>query len=187
MELCDETLDNMINERNKNFKILNSIEYVKSMNIYFELLKAIKYIHEKNIIHRDIKPSNIFIKDGKLKLGDFGLTKIENIYEKEDNYIGTKLYASPEQYEKKIYTKEADIFSLGIILFELLYVFKTYMEKVEKINELKKGKLPLDFTNMYPYESNIILNMVNLNPNIRPNIKNIKKDLYNNFFIKHII
>ena len=122
-----------------------------------------------NIIHRDIKPSNImFDKNGIAKIGDFGMS-IK--YEEEDslpkkivkteNEYGTYNYLAPETIENKEYSVYSDIYSLGIILFELLSTFDTYMEKQDKINKLKNDTINEEFSILYPKELEIIKQLIN--------------------------
>ncbi|MDA8121370.1 MAG: serine/threonine protein kinase [Deltaproteobacteria bacterium] len=86
--------------------------------------EALDYAHGKGIVHRDIKPSNLLLRsDGRLKLTDFGIAHIEDIagHEKTQagEVLGTPAYMSPEQVLGKPVDGRADIFSLGVILYEL--------------------------------------------------------------------
>jgi serine/threonine-protein kinase len=85
---------------------------------------AVHYAHKRGLIHRDIKPSNIFLlRDGKPKVLDFGvaLTMADNAVKSEHRkLIGTPNYMSPEQALGQPIDRRSDIFSLGIILYELL-------------------------------------------------------------------
>lgn len=68
----------------------------------------------------DLKPSNIFIKNGILKIGDFGFSKkCKNSFE-ETEVIGTSFYIAPEIENEKIFNSKSDVFSLGMILYELM-------------------------------------------------------------------
>jgi len=85
---------------------------------------ALDYAHGKGIVHRDIKPSNLLLRsDGRLKLTDFGIAHIEDVagHEKTQagEVLGTPAYMSPEQVLGKPVDGRSDIFSLGIILYEL--------------------------------------------------------------------
>ena len=87
-----------------------------------DICRALKTCEEHNIIHRDIKPSNILISDqGDYKLGDFGVSRTlehENTYGTKG--IGTYDYMAPEIYRGEKYGKEADIYSLGMVMYWLL-------------------------------------------------------------------
>ena len=94
-----------------------------------QLVSAIYYIHSLKIIHRDLKPSNIFItSDGRLKLGDFGISKLlEKTNDVALTQIGTPLYMCPEVCENHPYTNKSDIWSLGCIVYELATFEKPFM------------------------------------------------------------
>ena len=75
-------------------------------------------------MHRDLKPENIFATENeegkiKLKIGDFGSSKVESVLNTE--YIGTRLYADPETESSGKYSKKCDIYSLGLIFYYLLF------------------------------------------------------------------
>lgn len=84
--------------------------------------------------------------------------------------VGTRTYAAPEQLAIPClpYDEKADIYSLGIILFELYYPFSTAMERADSIENLKKGIFPKNFIKTYPTQANIILSMMNPDPCLRP-------------------
>jgi len=66
---------------------------------YSQVVRGIRFMYSKNILHRDIKPSNILIKDGKVKIADFGTSKMRKDNEMIRTLVGTPLFASPEILE----------------------------------------------------------------------------------------
>ncbi|MGQ0657812.1 MAG: protein kinase domain-containing protein [Chromatiales bacterium] len=96
----------------------------KVVEIVFKCAKALDYAHRQGIIHRDIKPSNILLTpDLDVKIGDFSIayiTKLDATGTMPLGLVGSPLYLSPEQINEDALTAQTDIFSLGIIMFELL-------------------------------------------------------------------
>ncbi len=94
----------------------------ETKNIALMLCDVLSVLHNQNIVHRDIKPSNIiYTTDNKIKLIDFGAARIyDNNQNNDTKYLGTVGYAPPEQYGFCQTDIRADIYSLGITLFEML-------------------------------------------------------------------
>lgn len=93
------------------------------LNIFRQLVASLKYCHSKRIIHRDLKPENIMItSDNKtIKLIDFGISKVLSLNSvSATTYCGTMPYMSPEILDQKKYSYSTDIWSMGIILYELV-------------------------------------------------------------------
>lgn len=92
------------------------------VRIGLQIASALDYAHRQNIIHRDIKPANIIInKEGVAKLMDLGIAKFPAQEEltAAGQFVGTPAYVSPEQIQHKPLDGRSDIFSLGIVLYEL--------------------------------------------------------------------
>lgn len=89
-----------------------------------QIAETLGYAHQKGIIHRDVKPSNILVQDnGQMKITDFGIAHIEDpsglVQTQAGEILGTPAYMSPEQVLARPIDGRSDLFSLGIILYEL--------------------------------------------------------------------
>ena len=100
----------------------SSLSMKQALEIGIQIADGLAAAHEKGIVHRDIKPENIMIrKDGRVQIMDFGLAKLRGASRltKEGSTIGTAGYMSPEQVQGQETDHRTDIFSLGVILYEL--------------------------------------------------------------------
>lgn len=92
--------------------------------IVFKCAKALDYAHRQGVIHRDIKPSNILLTDDfDIKIADFSIAHIARADMTETmpmGFVGSPRYMSPEQVQEDVITNQTDIFSLGIVAYELL-------------------------------------------------------------------
>jgi serine/threonine protein kinase len=111
-----------------------------------ELLVALSYLHRSNVIHRDIKAANILIQStGKVVLCDFGVSALlSTSYAKRTTFIGTPHYMAPEVLTSSAYDSKADIWSLGISLFEMATGAQPLAEvpQLQAINLIPKVKPP---------------------------------------------
>jgi serine/threonine protein kinase len=98
----------------------HSLPMTEVKHIVKHVLQALVHIHDNNIVHRDIKPKNVFIQDAEYKLGDFGAAVyLHNPESIENQNLGTMWYISPESLNM-FYCKSSDIWSIGIMTYELL-------------------------------------------------------------------
>ena len=94
-----------------------------SFLILLSIIKGLQYAHKKSIIHRDIKPSNIMITSkGEVKIADFGISKVADpsMIKSSASVMGTPAYMSPEQAMGAVLDARSDIFSTGIMFYEML-------------------------------------------------------------------
>lgn len=99
------------------------IPYKKALDIMGQILSAVEYAHQNGLIHRDLKPQNILIDDDDyVKITDFGIAIAlsQNSITQTNSLLGSVHYISPEQARGGMATKQSDVYSLGILLFELL-------------------------------------------------------------------
>uniref|UniRef100_A0A0G4HLT8 non-specific serine/threonine protein kinase n=1 Tax=Chromera velia CCMP2878 TaxID=1169474 RepID=A0A0G4HLT8_9ALVE len=93
----------------------------KILNMFTQMALAVKHVHDNKVLHRDLKTQNIFLtKDGTVKLGDFGIARVlEATKDFAKTMVGTPYYISPEIIEERPYSFKSDVWSLGVILYEL--------------------------------------------------------------------
>jgi serine/threonine protein kinase len=94
----------------------------KACDLVLQVLEALTCAHGLGIVHRDVKPANILLVDkGRVKVTDFGVARIDNAMLTQGEFIiGTPSYMAPEQFNGEKVDQRSDLFSTGIVLFELL-------------------------------------------------------------------
>ncbi len=143
-----ETLKEKINK--------GPLDIDESINIILQVCEGLEKAHKNGIIHRDIKPSNIFITtDGLVKILDFGLAKVKDQTRltQTESTAGTVNYMSPEQARGEEIDQRTDIWSLGIVLYEML-----------------TGTLPFNAE----YDQAVIYSILNENPDLEKVAKELK-------------
>ena len=196
-KLCHENIIRLYNvyEDKETFTINFIMEYAKDGNLYellskpenkkgfdeqrafdyfIQVVNAVYYLHQNNIIHRDIKPENLLIgKKGLLKLCDFGWAKELNL-ENRSTFCGTVEYMAPEIVGSENYDYGVDIWSLGILLYELLFGHSPFKAKNMKtvILNIKSHELVFDKP-ISPECKDIIKGILQSNPQKRLKLKDI--------------
>ena len=166
LELCYLNIEEYLKNRNEGL----SIEEIKE--ILLDLNKVFKEMNEKKIIHRDIKASNILISLNKLKINktifkisDYGLSNLLEINNSKSNY-GTSKIMSPECLKGELITSKSDIWSLGILIYYMLYKKYPYNgTEVQILNQIQSNKILININDKY---LNDLLNkMLKININER--------------------
>lgn len=101
----------------------NAITWNDALFFTTQILRALQHAHDKGIVHRDIKPQNIILlSDGSIKVADFGIARFSRSDTKTltDTAIGSVHYISPEQAKGEFTDEKADIYSVGVVLYEML-------------------------------------------------------------------
>ncbi|XP_062999129.1 eukaryotic translation initiation factor 2-alpha kinase 1 isoform X2 [Elgaria multicarinata webbii] len=204
MQLCEISLWDWIADRNgicfradDASSPYHHVDNYWTLKIFQELLEGVYYIHSKRVMHRDIKPRNIFLQgsDHHVKIGDFGLAcrdiiqedSIQLLSAKKTNElihtygVGTCLYASPEQLQGSHYDFKSDMYSLGVILFELFQPFGTEMERTEVLTGLRNSHIPLSFSRKWPIQAKYVKLLTSIESSLRPTASQLlESELFHN-------
>jgi tetratricopeptide (TPR) repeat protein len=151
----------------------------------YKLCEAVDFVHSKRIIHRDIKPANIMVQrrlDGKgfdIRLSDFGLAKFANSSSSltgDVNFLGTLAYCAPEQIMREELDHRADLYSLGMVAFEVLAGRHPYEEDRKDAQALISRQLTKVPSSIREFNRNLsvdleraVLKLLAKEPDARPN------------------
>ena len=155
---------------------LQKDKYFEENNIldwFTQICLALKHIHDRKILHRDLKSQNIFLsKNGLVKLGDFGIAKCLNYtLDKANTYIGTPYYLSPEIVQNMDYSFKSDIWSLGVLLYEMICL-KVPFEATLSLKIIKGSYNPIP-SHFSKELRNLLAALLSVDHLKRPNINNI--------------
>lgn len=172
MEYCPYDLRNFLQNR-------KALDFNVCFDIVGQVTDGLQFLHSHSVVHRDVKPDNILIyslQPLQIRITDFGLARKVAFREDRDAscYAGTCLYAAPEQLHNKVFSFASDVYSLGVIAYEIQFLFSTDMERVLCIEKLKKERHA-----QCPYFIDLILPMTDPDDQKRPSIGSIKKNFVN--------
>ena len=142
----DGNLEDLISKRKRARSQFSEAECIQIINC---LIEACADIHNKNVWHRDIKPSNILIKNNLFKVCDYGFTRIVDANPdslRDYTKVGTPFYCCPQILNDEKYSSKCDVWSIGIILYQLLYFTYPYKKEVNNMKDLAdrmKAKEPI--------------------------------------------
>ena len=147
---------------------------------FVQICLAIKHVHDRKILHRDLKSQNIFLTStGRIKLGDFGIAKIlSTTIENAKTMVGTPYYLSPEIVESRPYNFKSDIWSLGVLLYELCSLKPPFDASSLHFLALKivRGVYPPLSKQFSQPLRNLVSKMLKTDPSARPTIHEILKE-----------
>jgi NIMA (never in mitosis gene a)-related kinase len=112
-------------------------------SIFVQISEALKCLHEHKIIHRDLKSANVFFQGSKVKIGDLGVGTVLR-QQKAHTCVGTPYYLAPEIWKNKPYDTKVDVWSLGVLLYELAVMEPPFQAKTMKdlSKHICRGKYP---------------------------------------------
>lgn len=159
-----QTLRNVIDAR-------GALPVREAVDIASQTLDALAYAHAHHVIHRDIKPENIHIQPGgKVKITDFGIARLteEPALTQDGQIFGTPSYMSPEQIEGRAIDHRSDIFSLGVVLFEMLTGRKPFTgDSVISLTYSIMNADPLPMAGVPPALEQVVRRALAKNPSLR--------------------
>lgn len=151
------------------FEEICRYDYAQKLELMEQVVEGIEYLHKKNIVHRDLKPSNLmFDKDGTVKIIDFGISRLQDTFYSDYTLaaFATKNYSSPEQMAGKTITYQSDIYSLGLIFYEIFTCTHITTRESMDVSGLSQGM------------QNILVKMTREDPNLRyATISELKRDV----------
>lgn len=153
-EFCNQgTLEDYIHKKN------GKLSEMKALLIVMEICEGFKELYKLNIMHRDLKPANVMLSDGVIKISDFSFAKVLDSSDKNEplmhSMVGTPFYTPLQILEGKEYSSKCDVWSLGVMFYQMLFGRFPFVWKALAKNELKDGgimkltdlikKNPLDY------------------------------------------
>ena len=190
LELCENgDLNDKIKEKKQKNEIFSEKEI---LHYFYEILQGLYYLHKNRVLHRDLKTLNIFLtKNNHIKIGDFGVSKKlvnNNLY--AYTFVGTPYYLSPEICQNKPYDEKSDVWSLGVLIYELITLNKPFdsQSQMGLFMKILKGKpAPIINTIKHSYSQKLINlvvdNLLDKDPITRYGImQTINSGVFDKFF-----
>lgn len=148
-----------------------ALPLAEAVGIAAKVLAGLAHAHSHNVVHRDVKPDNIhLLPDGQVKLADFGIARIteEASLTGEGQVFGTPSYMSPEQIEGRLVDHRTDIFSMGVVLYEMLAGRKPFQgDSVVSITYAIMHAEPLPIAGVPDAIQQVVFQALNKNPLLR--------------------
>ncbi|XP_039054729.1 eIF-2-alpha kinase GCN2 isoform X2 [Hibiscus syriacus] len=190
MEYCPRTLRQV-------FESYNHFDKELAWHLFRQVVEGLAHIHGQGIIHRDLTPNNIFFDArNDIKIGDFGLAKFLRLDQVDQDVsfptdilgssvdgtgqVGTYFYTAPEieQGWPKI-DEKVDMYSLGVVFFELWHPFGTAMERHIVLSDVKlKGELPSAWIAEFPEQASLLRCLMSQSPSDRPSAMELLQNAF---------
>jgi len=146
----------------------------KALEIARQMCAGLAAAHEKGVLHRDLKPANIMIDgQGKVRIADFGLARAAEGLQDSKSIEGTPAYMAPEQFAGKGESVKSDLYSLGLVLYEMLTgkpAFKA--DSIPELVRMHREKAPANpstiISDMDPVVEKVVLRCLDKDPALRP-------------------
>jgi serine/threonine protein kinase len=150
------------------------------------IVLGMRFMHSQKFIHQDLKPSNILLNaDGRTLLSDFGTSRCRANDHTPTHDTGTPHYAAPELFEEDARTKKVDVFSFGLMCYEIIVgraVFPKSMYSAEIIRWHRKRERPTIPDTVCPTMRTLISRCCSPEPQYRPSFRGIIRDIESNDF-----
>ncbi|CAK75830.1 unnamed protein product (macronuclear) [Paramecium tetraurelia] len=171
---CDGDLANILRSTNLTIKEI--------IDIFTQISRGVKALHDQKIIHRDIKPANILRLNGIYKLSDFGFAIVENDFESiiKKFHVGTPVYMAPETVQLNQYSEKSDIWSLGVVLYLMIFKELPFNQKKEEDIRNRQQEVYAKIRNERNLPKNIqyiLIGMLEIDPQKRLSIEQILTQL----------
>jgi serine/threonine protein kinase len=150
------------------------------------IVLGMRFMHSHNFVHQDLKPANfLLIVDGRTLISDFGTSRCKAVDHTPTHDTGTPYYAAPELYEEKERTEKVDVFSFGLILYEVLVgraVFPKSLTPMDIIRLHRAGERPEIPDTVFPVMKMLIGKCWSPNSSERPSFNDIIQEITSNSF-----
>nr|XP_018668558.1 serine/threonine-protein kinase Nek8-like isoform X1 [Ciona intestinalis] len=166
----------------------SAIEEKKIFSMFSQIVSGLAHMHDQKVLHRDLKTANIFLtKEGVVKIGDFGVSKVISSRIAANTVLGTPYYISPEICEGKSYDEKSDIWALGCILYEMVTRQRTFegTNLPALVNKIMQGSIPPirgDYSNDI---RRLIKDMLQKDPDLRPTASVLESERMPELLVKH--
>jgi serine/threonine protein kinase len=188
MELADAgDLGRQIKHRARQIGVEGKAPYFKEHEVAFlflQIVLAVHYMHSKGILHRDIKSANVFLMSvGIVKIGDLGFSQVykETVSgEVGRTFCGTPYYLAPELWRRHRYSKKADVWSLGVLLYEMACLRRPFtgdsmLKLFDRVMRSKYAPLPEHYSQGL---CDVVESMLQFDPRVRASTLDLLKSPY---------